>query len=298
MAMDQLYKVGNATILRIPDIALSHFTPGMLFPGVGTDELENVVSRQPATALSADRGHLPLNIHSWLVRQDGRTVLIDTGAGNDKARPHAKYFDRLHTPFLKTLADAGVVPEEVDYVLLTHLHVDHVGWNTRLVEGRWVPTFPNARYVFSRAEHAYFTDPANHNERNRTSFMVQRDSVDPVIEAGLADMIEVDGREVIEGFAFHPAPGHTLDHAVITLAAKGETALFSGDAMHHPLQVERPEWNSVFDAFGDQARTSRKWLLDQAAQRDASVFTAHFPDTAAGRVVKRADDYVWVALKP
>lgn len=294
--MDRIYKVGDATILRIPDIALSHFTPRMLLPEADAADLDSAVSRLPAAALSTDRAHLPLNIHSWLVRQPGRTVLIDTGAGNDKVRPYAKYFDHLNTPFLNNLSDAGISPEEVDYVLLTHLHVDHVGWNTRLVGDRWIPTFPNARYMFSRAEHAYFKDPLNDNDRNRTSFMVQRDSVDPVIEAGLADMIDVNGKEVIDGIAFHPAPGHTLDHAIITLATSGETAMFSGDAVHHPLQIERPEWNSVFDAFADQARASRRWLLSQAAQREAAVFTAHFPSTAAGRIAKRTDAYHWAFL--
>ncbi|MET1026134.1 MAG: MBL fold metallo-hydrolase [Dongiaceae bacterium] len=163
--------------------------------------------------------------------------------GNDKERPYASYFDHLQTPFLERLRALGVEPEDVDYVLHTHLHVDHVGWNTLLQGGEWVPTFPNARYIFSRAEYDYFTDPKNHTERSRTSFMVQRDSVDPVIEAGLAQMIEIDGSEPIEGFAFHPTPGHTIDHASISFHSQGEVALFAGDVLHHPLQVSAPIWS-------------------------------------------------------
>lgn len=110
----------------------------------------------------------------------------------------------------------------VDYVLHTHLHVDHVGWNTRLVDGRWQPTFPNARHIFSAKEYAFFSDPANADNRHRTSFLTQRDSVTPIVEAGLADMIEVDGREVIPGLSFHSTPGHSVDHASIVLRNGGQ----------------------------------------------------------------------------
>lgn len=150
------------------------------------------------------QAHLLLSVHSWLVRDRDRNILIDTGAGNGKPRPYAPYFDHLDTPYLERLRAAGCEPEDIDYVLLTHLHVDHVGWNTQLENGDWLPTFPNARYIFARAEYDYFTDPQNLSDRNRTSFAVQQDNIVPVIEAGLAELIEIDGNEPIEGFTFHP----------------------------------------------------------------------------------------------
>jgi len=194
------------------------------------------------------------------------------------------------------LSRAGVEPGEVDHVLLTHLHVDHVGWNTRLANGAWLPTFPNAQYHFSRAEHDYFTDPRNHTERNRTSFMVQADSVDPVIAAGQARMIDLDGSEAIPGFTFIPTPGHTATHASIVFRSGGEVALFPGDLLHHPLQVYRPGWASVFDAFPEQAAKSRAWALAFAADQRATVFTSHLPSTSAGRVERAESGYLWTFL--
>ncbi len=126
-------------------------------------------------------------------------------------------------------------------MLHTHLHVDHVGWNTTLVNGRWVPTFPKAKHVFSAKEYAYFTDPANLNERNRTSFQVQADSVTPIVESGMAEMIEVRGDEVIPGFSLHSTPGHTVDHASILLESAGAHAIFPGDIAHHPIQIVEPQ---------------------------------------------------------
>ncbi|GEN62852.1 hypothetical protein AOE01nite_10760 [Acetobacter oeni] len=169
-------------------------------------------------------------------------------------------------------------------VLLTHLHVDHVGWNTRERDGVQVPTFPNARYVFSREEFEFFSNPANNTARNRTSFVTREDSVDPIINAGLADLIEVDGTEVPEGFSFHATPGHTPHHASVVLRSGNELILFTGDVMHHPVQVSYPEWNSVFDAEPETAVTSRKRVLEYARANNAVLFTSHFPMTSAGRL--------------
>src|SRR6187402_3839032 len=164
------YQVGNARVFRVEDCAIDAFTPKQLLPEWSFED-EELLAAMPETVDGAHR-HLLLSIHSWVIQIGAMTVIVDTGAGNDKSRPYASYFDHLHTPYLARLAAAGVAPAEVDYVLHTHLHVDHVGWNTRLVDGRWVPTFPNARHVFSSSEYAYFTDPANLSERNRTSFQV------------------------------------------------------------------------------------------------------------------------------
>lgn len=236
---------------------------------------------------------LPLSVHSWLIRDRGRIILVDTGVGNDKPRPFTPYFDGLHTPFLERLAAQGVLPDQVDFVLMTHLHVDHVGWNTRLEEGTWRPTFPNAQYIFSKAEYEYFTEPKNYSERNKTSFIVQQDSIRPIVEAGLARMIEIDGSEVIEGFRFLSTPGHTFDHSSIVFARGADTALFVGDLLHHPEQVHRPEVNSAFDAFADQARESRRRTLEYAAKHNAIVFTTHFTPPSAGRVRQVGGEFAW-----
>ncbi len=292
MITEAPYQVGDATITRIPELQLSGFTPSQLIPA-WDEARERLLPRLPPAATDATGEHVILNVHSWLVRDRGRTILIDTGSGNDKQRPFAPYFHNLHTPFLERLALAGVVPEEVDYVLLTHLHVDHVGWNTRLQDGCWIPTFPNARYVFSQAEYAYFSDPANLSARNRTSFAVRVDSVDPIIAAGLADMVVVDGSEILEGISFHLTPGHTQAHASIVLRSACQTAIFPGDVMHYPVQVTRPHWNSLFDAFAEDSIRSRAWALAFAADNQAGVFSSHFPASGAGRVQRIQGGFAW-----
>jgi glyoxylase-like metal-dependent hydrolase (beta-lactamase superfamily II) len=251
------------------------------------------------------------SIHVWLVRTPTRVILVDTGAGNDKDRPNAPSLNHLNGPFLDRLEAAGVRPEEVDLVLLTHLHIDHVGWNTRNVDGRWVPTFPSARYVFSGRERAYLaalsaadgSDAAIRAEAKlgpRPDPLVPgiyegvyEDSVLPVIDAGLAQEIVVDGTEAVEGFSFIPNPGHTIDHACIRFRSRGEQALFWGDVMHHPLQFVRPDWNSVFYEFPDAARKARRWAMNHAAETKALVFTTHFAESSAGRVSRVGDRLTW-----
>jgi glyoxylase-like metal-dependent hydrolase (beta-lactamase superfamily II) len=291
MTKPHIYKVGDARIARVQDWLLGTFQPGQLLPDWHEDD-HRLVEQMPET-MTPDGQHVLLSIHSWVIRHDGKTIIVDTGVGNDKTRPFARYFDRLKTPYLARLRDVGISPEEVDYVLHTHLHVDHVGWNTTLVDDRWVPTFPKARYIFSAKEYAYFTDPANLSERNRTSFQVQTDSVTPIVEAGIAEMIEVTGDEVIPGFSFHSTPGHSVDHASIVLESAGVRAVFAGDVLHHPIQILKPTLRSVFDPERDRTLRSRQWVLDFAADQEAMMFSSHFPATSAGHVTRAGEAYRW-----
>lgn len=291
MTEPKIYTVGDARVACLADCALDSLTPERLLQD-WRDNDKNLMEQIKET-LTHDGSHVRLSVHSWVVWHLGKILIVDTGAGNGKERPHAPYFDHLKTPYLSRLRAIGVEPDCVDYVLHTHLHVDHVGWNTTLVSGRWEPTFPNARHVFSRKEYTYFTDPANLTERHRTSFQVQADSVTPIVEAGLADMIEMTGDEVIPGISFHPTPGHTMDHASIVLESGGTKALFAGDVLHHPIQVFKPELMSVFDLYSDQTLRSRLWALDYAADQHAIWFSSHFPAPSAGRVSRVAEGYGW-----
>ncbi|WP_300469626.1 MBL fold metallo-hydrolase [Breoghania sp.] len=180
-----------ARVLDYEICETASFTFTDLLPDWGAEH-EPLLAGLPAT-LSPDGAWIILSIHSWIVWIDGKIVLIDTGAGNGKKRPFAPYFDQLTTSYLARLqALGGGTPEAVDYVLHTHLHVDHVGWNTRLVDGHWIAIFPNARHVFSAKEYDFFRDPANANARHHTSLQAQQDSVTPIVDAGLADMISID----------------------------------------------------------------------------------------------------------
>jgi len=169
------------------------------------------------------------------------------------------------------------------------LHVDHCGWNTQLRDGRWVPTFPNAKYVFSKAEHDHWSGPAGRSGFNAG---VYEDSVLPVVASGQADIIDGNG-EIGNGLVLHSTPGHSPGHVAIEFAGRRRRGLFSGDIMHQPLQVFRPDWNSSFCDDPEKARASRRWLLEYAADERATVFTAHFAGSSAGRVTRRGDLFDW-----
>jgi len=283
-------RLGRYRISRIAELELTSFTPAKLFPALGEQAADPALF--PADLLSPE-GNIILSSHSWLLRDDRQTILVDTGAGAKKTRPFAPYFDNLDPPFLDRLAAAGVQPEDVDLVLLTHLHGDHVGWNTVWDGAAWRPTFTNARYVFSADEYGFFSAPENHIERHRTSFMARADSVDPVVNAGLAVMIPADGSEVLPGIRYLPTPGHSPFHASIAIDTGDGTALFAGDTLHHHAQVLRPDINSIFDADPTLARQSRANLLETASIPGTVVFGAHLAGGSAMRVEKDAEGYRW-----
>lgn len=285
--------IGTTRITRIDDWNAVTLPARDLLPDWDADWVAAHSDTLPPGTYDAVAGTVPLPVHGWLVEDGDRVVLVDTGAGNGKPRPHSPWFDRLDTPFLANLAAAGIAPEDVTHVLHTHLHVDHVGWNTVLRDDVWVPTFANARHVFVRAELAFFTDPANLNARTRTTFAAQQDSLLPVVAVGLADPVDIDGGEAIPGFTFQAAPGHSPHHATILYRSGGAEAVFIGDAMHHPVQVVRPEWNSRFDADPVAARESRRQVLAQAADLEALVLTAHFGDPSAGWVRREGEAFRW-----
>ncbi|VBB08875.1 metallo-beta-lactamase [Lucifera butyrica] len=293
LSNSNVYQIGDVTVTRIGELTLGQYTPASLFPDWDAKVLINRQDWLSPDSMSQNLEYAFMSVHIWLVKTPRHTILIDPGVGNDKNRPYTPAFDRLRLPFLERLAEAGAKPEAVDFVLMTHLHVDHVGWNTRLDDGRWVPTFKNARYVFSKKEYEYYQASVNHTDRNKTSVIIQQDSVIPIIEAGLAEMINIDGSEFIDGLSFKPTPGHSIDHSSIALSSHGENALFAGDVLHHPIQVRYPEWNSSFDAFTEQARASRLWALEYAVERQAVLFSSHFPESAAGTVVREGDKFTW-----
>ena len=282
-----VYRVGDATITRIFETGF-FLPPERLFPDWGEAVGAGLTAHLSLHSLDLSQRKTFVQTHLWVVQVHGLTLVVDTGIGNGKSRPFSALFHELDNPVLERLEAAGFSREGVDYVLLTHLHVDHVGWNTHLQDGQWVPVFPNATYIFSRKEYDFFATDAGAPRR-----MVCDDSVQPLVDAGQARMIGAQGGEVIEGIRFLPTPGHSIDHMAIEIESQGETALFSGDVMHSPVQVYRPQWNSMFCLDGARARQSRQWLLERAAQKGATLFPAHFPETSAGRVRKGAGGFEW-----
>lgn len=236
-------------------------------------------------------GQAIMSFHSFVVRTERHTILVDACIGNDKHRPLRPPWHMKRSPFLEDLAAAGVRPEQVDFVLCTHLHADHVGWNTRLVDGRWTPTFPNAQYIFARREYDFWraaneshtgSEPLNHG-----SYF---DSVLPVVEAGRAVIVE-DDHQIEDGVWLEPAPGHTPGNVVVNLASNGRRAVLTGDVLHHPVQLAAPDWSSTFCSDPDLSRVTRRALIETHADTDAVILTAHFPTPTAGRIVSAGDAF-------
>jgi len=258
---------GDTTVTRIEESLGPLFRADKFFPDFDPAAIEPHLDWFAPNHYIPETNKLVFSMHSWLIRTPEHTILLDTCIGNDKDRDGSAFFHQKSFPYLANLAAAGVRPEEIDFVLCTHLHVDHVGWNTRLVDGRWVPTFPNARYVFSRTE----------NERwaAAPTAAAYADSVLPVIEAGLVDLVDGD-HEVCRQLTIQPAPGHTPGHISLVLADGGDNGLFIGDALHSPIQAVFPDWNSGFCELPDQARATRRRLLEHCCETGATLLPQHF----------------------
>ncbi len=302
------FAVGSATVTKILDLNLDGFTLTQLLPDFNPESLQahpewvNDATYDPAT------GRVPLSVHSWLVRHQGKVILVDTGAGSNKTRPDMKMLDHLHTSFLARLEAAGVRPEDVDFLLLTHIHADHVGWNTSLDGQEWTPTFPNATLICSDLEWRYGAALAQEDEAGIQAVRAEAglgapirvpvagvfaDSLLPLEAAGKVRRIKVDGSEVLPGIRFLPMPGHSIDHAAIEITSEGQIGLFSGDVLHHPLEVPDPELISMFCEFPDAARRSRHLLLNRATQTKALCFSSHFSESSAGFIEQVGDGCTW-----
>ncbi|MEU9608072.1 MBL fold metallo-hydrolase [Streptomyces sp. NPDC048057] len=279
--------LGDVSITRVVEYhGTIELAPAAFFPEAPPDAW-----RQHAQWLEPDfvdpaSQECVLVVQTWVLRSEGRTVLVDTGVGNHKSRPHSAVWNGLDTDFIGALGRAGVRPEDVDVVVNTHLHIDHVGWNTRLDDGAWVPTFPNATYLLPRRD-VDFWDPANgHVPRvGRANENVFEDSVAPVVDAGQA--LLWDGRHTIDGnLALELAPGHTPGSSVVVLESGSDRALFVGDMLHSPLQFVAPDVNSCFCEDGAGARASRRRLFERANDTNALVVPAHLAGSGAAEVVR------------
>jgi glyoxylase-like metal-dependent hydrolase (beta-lactamase superfamily II) len=234
-----------------------------------------------------DAGLLRMSIHAFVIESRGKRIVVDTCIGNDKERPIPEW-NRRQWPFLANLEQAGYQRESVDLVLCTHLHVDHVGWNTMLRGGRWVPTFPNATYLiggtewdfFSTAEEPFLKGPVD-------------DSVRPVVAAGMSQLVD-DAHRITDEVWLESTPGHTPGHFSVRISSRGEEAVITGDLMHHPILCRYPEWDNKFDYDGPRAKKTRRAFCERYADSGVLVLGTHFATPSAGRVVKKDDAYRFV----
>lgn len=228
-------------------------------------------------------------VQTWVLHSEGKTILVDTGVGNHKERP-GSVWHRLETDFLGNLAAAGIAPGDVDIVINTHLHNDHVGWNTTLRNGAWEPTFPNATYLMPRADFDFWNPANGHTAGRSAAKLVFEDSVAPVYEAGLVqlwdDQLRIDGNLRLD-----LAPGHTPGSSIVTLESGTDRALFVGDLLHTALQMVEPDVNSCYCEDQAGARATRRRLLGQAADTNTLVFPAHLGGHGGAEVVREGDTF-------
>jgi glyoxylase-like metal-dependent hydrolase (beta-lactamase superfamily II) len=277
----QQWKIGDVTVTRIVEIE-GPFSGERILPDATPANIARHRWLLPRFA-TAD-GKLHVSVHALVIESGGRRIVVDTCVGNDKSRS-VPGWSHLKGPFLADLARAGYPRESIDIVICTHLHVDHVGWNTMLEHGRWVPTFPNARYWIGNAEWEHWSSAEEDDFRQPMD-----DSVRPVIEAGLVDLVAPNDR-VTDEVVLEPTPGHTPGHVSVRITSCGEEAVITGDLMHHPVQCAEPSWASRFDSDPDKARSTRRSFLERYADRPVLVFGTHFATPSAGHIVR--DGSAW-----
>jgi glyoxylase-like metal-dependent hydrolase (beta-lactamase superfamily II) len=291
------WRVGDVRITRVVDMADFPIEPQFLF-NIETDKVLEEEWMRPDFV--TPEGGLLVSVHAFVVEADGKRILVDTCLGNDKSR-HTPAWNMRQGNFLQDLANAGFPPETIDIVVCTHLHVDHVGWNTRLEEGRWVPTFPNARYLFGRIEWDHWRHELEEEERLAATGgdhaaqllqigVVMGDSVLPIIEAGLHELVEVDHRITPE-IRLEPTPGHTPGHVSLHILSQGEEAIITGDMLHHPIQCVFPELGAHVDWDSAVSGATRRTFFGRHADRPVLILGTHFPTPTAGWLRTHGDHW-------
>lgn len=291
----ETWRVGQFKITRICESEVT--VPGgegSLIPDATPEALKSMDWLQPHFVTS--EGMLIMSIHALLVETPDIRLVVDTCVGNDKIR-NLQSLSGLSTGFLEAMREVGWDPTSVDGVLCTHLHVDHVGWNTQFIDGRWVPTFCNAKYYFGRDEYEFWVSTLEGGYEGDTRSPEVRfalderatfeDSIQPIIVAGLVELVEVNA-ELAPGVKLVPTPGHTPGHVSVSLESGGDRALITGDTFHHPCQIGKPQWRNLFDTHAGMANDTRMKLLKEFAESEVLVIGTHFASPTAGWI-KRKD---------
>jgi len=285
--MSSAIELGDIKIRRIIEQEAPFFPVHEFFPKFTPEMMaENAHWLQPTFVDNS--GKLILCIQSYVIETPHHKILVDSCVGNHKPRPHRPFWNMMESDrYEKNLAAAGLKVEDIDFVMCTHLHVDHVGWNTRLENGRWIPTFPNARYIFSDKELDFWT---NRHSQNPETAPWMTDSVLPVVAAGRVDIVKSD-------YAFNdhvqliPAPGHTIDQYNVLAGKPGHDALVTGDMVHSPIQVRYPEIGMMSDWDSQIAGESRNRIFSRFCDTSTLICTGHFPSPSTGRITRGKDGH-------
>ncbi len=259
------WQIGDVRVTRLQE--QEPVWPGTMITGQAT--AENVLREgEWLKPFTDDRGHFRLSIHSLLVESEGHRIVVDTCVGNNKVRPGFKDWNNLQLPFLQDF-EKSFSRESIDMVVCTHLHLDHVGWNTVLENGKWTPTFPKARYMMTKPEW---------------------DHVRPVIDAKLADLVQPDHRLTGEVW-LESTPGHTPGHVSVRISSRGENAVITGDMIHHPIQVAHPDWICDFDNNPPEAAATRQGFVERYCDQPVKVFGTHFAGPTGGHIARRSGNF-------
>lgn len=279
-----LCKIGDVEVWRILEINAPFLHPKELFPDAGPDVAKVIAEHSPKGHATPNSGRIIMPIQGFLLKTPDHIILVDACVGNDKTNEDIKaWHQRSDGRFMASLTAAGITPLDVDYVMCTHLHSDHIGWNTQLVDGRWIPTFPNARYLLPEADNAFFAakDTVNY-----------RESVLPLVDAGQAEMVGPD-HKLGDYISLIDTPGHSPGHVSVRINSGASEAIITGDAIHLTAQCWHPEWGFLFDADKDKARASRRRLLETASESGCRVLGTHFFLPSIGRIRAKGDAFEW-----
>ena len=281
----QHWNLGDVRITRIVELEIAGGIRFIL-PDATREACQSMHWMMPHFA--TELGRLIMSVHALVVESEGRRIIVDTCIGNDKQGRAIPHWNGLQTSFLDDLAEAGLPRESIDTVLCTHLHIDHVGWNTMLVDGEWVPTFPNAEYLIAREEWAFWRQDESSDTKT-----ILADSVSPIFDHGLVQLVETNHRITNEVW-LESTPGHTPGHVSVRISSRGEDAVITGDCLHHPCQMARPEWCSPADSDQAQAQATRESLLSDWHESQTLVIGTHFATPTAGRVQSLEEGRYWL----
>ena len=279
------WNVGRVRITKVVELETVGSTRFIL-PLASNEQIQQLPWLIPHFA--TEEGRLKMSIHSLVIETPSRRIVVDTGLGNDKEGRKVPTWNNRKDPFLDTLTAAGFAPDSIDTVLCTHLHVDHVGWNTRLVGGEWVPTFVNARYVFGKTEYEHWRDHSDETDK----LAVFNDSVKPIVDAGKADLVASDAR-ICDEITLISTPGHSPGHLSLHITSDGEQGLLTGDVAHHPCQMAHLDWSSTADSDPVRSAVTRRELFSRFADTPTLVIGGHFN---AGRIQRDGNAFKYVVL--
>jgi glyoxylase-like metal-dependent hydrolase (beta-lactamase superfamily II) len=286
-------KIGDATVSNIIEYSAPTHEPDFLFPGLPASLIEENETWLAPNHWSPRVRRFVVTIQIWVIRAGGRVIIVDTGVGNGKNR-RATRMNGLNTLVPAWLAAAGAAPTEVTDVVHTHLHTDHVGWDTRLDDGKWVPSFPNARYYYPKRDYVKLTDDEAAGLLKPDPAAALADSIRPIFEAGLAELVEEDARDVAGCLDAEPLPGHTAGLLSFRLRSNGEEGIFAGDVMHSPLQIVAPAYNTRFCEMPDKGHATRSAFLARAAERRALIMPCHFGAPYCGFIGRSGEGFAFI----